>query len=366
MQSRLDKGVSLIHTVIFSTRERKILFWILQALGWLAFFFLIFIASKISDAQVMPLGVFRAILGFLATSFLLRPVLGYLRNKYAGRFFFLVAISLPLAVGFGLMDCYLTKEFGSLLQLDMQAPAEALYLKVSYVLRAVIFGFWILLYFVINYWLDSRAALLRTAQLEVDKKESDLKLLRAQVNPHFLFNALNSILAVSDDSLKVTAITQSLAEYLRFSLHGGDASQTLGEELDALENYLKVEKLRFTDRLEYTIQADSAARSRLVPGALVQPLLENAIKFGQRTSPRPLRIAVQARLVKGDLEVLVENTGHWVSEEASSSSGIGLSSLIERLQLLCGPLATVTVKTPPDRVVLQVILPEQYLLSSKR
>jgi LytS/YehU family sensor histidine kinase len=69
-------------------------------------------------------------------------------------------------------------------------------------------------------------------------------------------------------------------------------------------------------------------------------------------------------LREGDLEVLVENTGHWVSEKDPSSTGIGLSSLRQRLQLICGPLATVTVKTPPDRVILQVILPEEYLLSS--
>jgi LytS/YehU family sensor histidine kinase len=200
----------------------------------------------------------------------------------------------------------------------------------------------------------------------MDKQANDLKLLRAQVNPHFLFNALNSILAVCDEPQKVTAITQALADYLRFSLRGGDARQPLGEELDALESYLKVEKIRFTDRLEYTIQADAAARSKLVPGALVQPLVENAIKFGQRTSPCPLRIVVQARLLKGNLEVLVENSGHWVSKKDPSSTGIGLSSLRQRLELLCGPLATVTVKTPSDRVILQVILPEAYLLSSKR
>jgi LytS/YehU family sensor histidine kinase len=63
--------------------------------------------------------------------------------------------------------------------------------------------------------------------------------------------------------------------------------------------------------------------------------------------------------------VLVENSGHWVSEKDPSSTGIGLSNLGQRLQLICGPLATVNVKSPPDRVILQVILPEEYLLSSK-
>ena len=343
-----------------------ILFWILQITGWLASFFVVLIAAKITDTTIGWIVIFRTAFGFLATAILLRSLLRYLRSKFATNFAALAVVGVVLAIVFGTLDSYLTEIFGILIGFDMQATAVVLYIKVSYVMRSVIFGVWILLYFVFNYWLESRAALLRTAQLEVDKQASDLKLLRAQVNPHFLFNALNSILAVCDEPQKVTAITQSLAEYLRFSLRGGDARQQLGEELDALESYLRVEKIRFTDRLEYTIQADAAARSKLVPGALVQPLVENAIKFGQRTSHRPLRIAIQARLREGDLEVLVENTGHWVSENDSPSTGIGLSNLRQRLRLICGPLATVTtVKAPPDCVILQVILPQEYLLSSK-
>ena len=357
--------MSLTRFNILSQRERGIFFWILQITGWLASFCVVLIAAKITDTTIGWLVFFRTIFGFLATSILLRPLLRYFRGKFGASFVKLAVVGVVLAIVFGALDSYLTERFGILMGLDIHAAEVALYIKAAYVMRSAIFGFWILLYFVINYWLDSRAALLHAARLEMDRQANDLKLLRAQVNPHFLFNALNSILAVCDEPQKVTAITQALADYLRFSLRGGDARQPLGEELDALESYLKVEKIRFTDRLEYTIQADAAARSKLVPGALVQPLVENAIKFGQRTSPRPLRIVVQARLLKGNLEVLVENSGHWVSEKDPSSTGIGLSNLGQRLQLICGPLATVNVKSPPERVILQVILPEEYLLSSK-
>lgn len=350
---------------IISQRERIILFWILQITGWLASFFVVLVAAKLTDTTIGWLLIFRTVFGFLATSIFLRPLLRYFRSKFASGFVKLAVVGVALAIVFGSLDSYLTERFGILVGLDMQSAAVTLYIKAAYVMRSVIFGFWILLYFFINYWLDSRSALLHTARLEMDKQASDLKLLRAQVNPHFLFNALNSILAVCDEPQKVTAITQALADYLRFSLRGGDGRQPLGEELDALESYLQVEKIRFTDRLEYTLQAEVAARSQLVPGALVQPLVENAIKFGQRTSPHPLRIAIQARMCEGDLEVLVENSGHWVSERDSPSTGIGLSSLRQRLQLLCGPLATVNVKSPPDSVILQIILPEEYLLSSK-
>ena len=346
-------------------KERKILFWILQFAGWLASFFVLLLASRITDTAVGWLICFRTIFGFLVTSIFGRPLLRFLRNKYASRFVELGLVAAFLAIGLGSMDAYFTDKFGRLMQIDMQASSVILYLKIGYIIRPAIFGVWILLYFVINYWLDSRTELFRTAQLVLDKQTSDLNLLRAQVNPHFLFNALNSILAVSDDSLKVTAITQSLADFLRFSLRSGDGKQPLGEELDALESYLQVEKIRFSDRLEYAIEADEAARGKIVPGALVQPLLENAIKFGQRTSPRPLRISIQARLSEGTLDLIVENTGHWVSKKDSTSTRIGLRSLGQRLRLICGPEAKLTVKHPPGRVILEVHLPEQYIVNSR-
>jgi LytS/YehU family sensor histidine kinase len=178
------------------------------------------------------------------------------------------------------------------------------------------------------------------------------------MQPHFLFNALSAVMAVSNDKEKVEELTQSLADYLRFSLRKkNDDYSPLGEELDAMENYLHVEKIRFEEKLQCRIDADEEARVFAVPRQLVQPLLENAIKYGQQTSPMPLSIRIEAQLTGDRLHLTVENTGSWVEPSASSGMGIGISNLRRRLELLYGEQARLTHEHSPERVRALVTLP---------
>ena len=180
------------------------------------------------------------------------------------------------------------------------------------------------------------------------------------MQPHFLFNALTAVMAVSDDKEKVEELTQSLADYLRFSLNKrNDDYSPLGDELDALENYLHVEKIRFAENLNYQIDADREAREFLVPSQLVQPLLENAIKYGQRTSPMPLSIRIQTQFTGEHLHLVVENSGSWLDPSVSQGMGmgIGISNLRRRLQLLTGNRASLTYDHSPQWVRAMVKLP---------
>ena len=196
------------------------------------------------------------------------------------------------------------------------------------------------------------------------QKNSELALLRNQMQPHFLFNALTAIMAVSDDKEKVERLTQSLSDYLRFSLITSNEDQApLGEELNALENYLHVEKIRFGANLVCRIDADNETRCLKTPQHLVQPLLENAIKYGQQTSPMPLSILIQAQLANGELQLTVENTGSWVEPSSATSRGkgngmgIGISNLRRRLYLIYGNSASLTFETPLGQVLARVTLP---------
>jgi LytS/YehU family sensor histidine kinase len=171
-------------------------------------------------------------------------------------------------------------------------------------------------------------------------------------------------MAVSDDKEKVETLTQSLADYLRFSLNKSDEDHApLEEELHALENYLHVEKIRFGENLVCRIDVDQEARSLNTPKHLVQPLLENAIKYGQQTSPMPLSILIHARLADGELHLTVENTGSWVEPSSATSLGkengigIGISNLRRRLHLIYGNLASLTYENSPQRVLARVTLP---------
>lgn len=219
------------------------------------------------------------------------------------------------------------------------------------------FALWIGFYFTASLFFDS-------VELHHRQQKSELALLRNQMQPHFLFNALTAVMAVSDDKEKVETLTQSLADYLRFSLSKSDEDYApLGEELNALENYLHVEKIRFGANLVCQIDADQETRSLKTPKHLVQPLLENAIKYGQQTSPMPLSILIQAQLVGGQIHLTVENTGSWVELSSATSRGkdngigIGISNLRRRLHLIYGNLASLTYENSPQRVLARVALP---------
>ena len=130
--------------------------------------------------------------------------------------------------------------------------------------------------------------------------------------------------------------------------------------MDALKNYLHVEEIRFAENLQCRIDADQEARAFMVPSQLVQPLLENAIKYGQQTSPMPLSILIQARRAGDQLQLLLENTGSWVEPSASSRDkgmGIGISNLRRRLQLVYNDRASLIYENSQDRVRAMVTLP---------
>jgi sensor histidine kinase YesM len=125
----------------------------------------------------------------------------------------------------------------------------------------------------------------RTALAEAATREIELRHLEAQMNPHFLFNALNCIVDARRDPDAVERVTQDLADYLRFSLRESRPLEPLSRELDALENYLGVQQSRFGDALVCTIDCEPEARSVPVPPMMIQPLLENAFRYGAQTSP---------------------------------------------------------------------------------
>jgi LytS/YehU family sensor histidine kinase len=227
-------------------------------------------------------------------------------------------------------------------------------------MRSTLLFLWFLLYFGIK-------SLKRSLEVEREFQKAEVRLLRSQMNPHFLFNALTTIMAVRRDEAKVELVTQSLADYLRFSLQqeqdeqNAVAAHPLGDEITALENYLRVEKVRFNDDLDWSIEAEAVALQTLVLSALVQPLLENAIKYGQETGPRPLRISITARVVQGSLQVEVCNSGYWVEGDRTHSGGVGLKNLRRRLELIYGQAASLDIRHNSSKVTACVSLPARHL-----
>ena len=185
----------------------------------------------------------------------------------------------------------------------------------------------------------------------------ELRHLQAQISPHFLFNALNTLQACRQDPEAIATLTQALAAYLRFLLEPAAVLEPLSRELDALEEYFTIQEVRFGDGLETRIDCDFAARGLLVPPLLVQPLVENAIKYGGQTAPLPIRVHVGVRLTGDWLEVEVANTGRWVAPGGATSTGTGLPSLERRLQLLLGPTSSVSHREEDGWVRVLIRIP---------
>ena len=229
--------------------------------------------------------------------------------------------------------------------------------ELTYYPRGAAFLVWTVLYFAICHWRTNLRERYRVLQLEAENQRAELQLLRAQINPHFLFNALNSVVAEKQDPAKVEAITLALSDHLHFSLRQAGAAVPLGMELEALNNYLAVEKVRFEERFEFEIVADAAVRQVALPSALIQPLVENAVKYGQQTSPLPLRIRITAVLEPETVLVEVSNTGKWVDDPDRRGTGIGLANLKRRLQLIFGAGAQLEHEMKPGCVCGRLRLP---------
>lgn len=186
----------------------------------------------------------------------------------------------------------------------------------------------------------------RAMQLEATAFEHEVHRLQAQMNPHFLFNALNAIVACKDSPEDVARVTQDLAAFLRGALRDSRLLEPLARELQALEHYLAVQQTRFGAKLDCRIVCDRAARGVMVPPMMIQPLLENAIAYGIQTTAGTLKVEVSARVAAGQMEVVVANSGAWLAPDPARSPGTGLKTLRKRLALLVGPAATVVVETP--------------------
>jgi hypothetical protein len=198
----------------------------------------------------------------------------------------------------------------------------------------------------------------RAALAEAAARHNELRRLEAQMNPHFLFNALNCVVAASRDHVAVERVTQDLADYLRFSLAPSQPLEPLSREIDALEKYLAIQQSRFGADLVCRISCEPEARRVLVPPMMIQPLLENAFHYGPQTSPMPLNVSVEASVCDGELAVIVANSGSWVPPDPGRSIGSGIQTLRKRLGLLLGPAASVEVVHEQGWVKIVIRLPD--------
>jgi len=224
-------------------------------------------------------------------------------------------------------------------------------------LELVLYALVVLADYAFDYYTKYREREVRTAQLERSLAEARLHALELQIQPHFLFNTLNGISALVRGGQNTEAIgmISGLSDLLRYALdRAGGPRVALEEEAAMLARYLEIQRLRFADRLSYTIEIADDARRAAVPVLLLQPLAENAIRHGIALSDAPGRVAVSA--VKGGdrLRITMFNTGRLLEE---AEQGIGLSTTVERLAQLYGPAGQFELAAQDGGVLATITLP---------
>ena len=208
----------------------------------------------------------------------------------------------------------------------------------------------------------NREEQLRRMQAEASAREAQLQMLRYQLNPHFLFNTLNAINALVrlGEGEKAEKMIDQLSRFLRHSLDQETRpTATVGEELEALRLYLDIEEARFEDRLDVRFEVAPAARSAIVPSLILQPLIENAVKYAISESEAGGSIRIAAGIVGGRLELSVTDSGPGMeASELGKQRGIGLRNTIERLNTLYqGDYTLDTERAEPSGLKIRINIP---------
>ena len=227
---------------------------------------------------------------------------------------------------------------------------------------------WIGLYFGVRYYELLQSQRIATLQAASLAQEAQLKMLRYQLNPHFLFNTLNAISTLILDNRNGTAnnAVTGLSEFLRYTLDQDPMKKvTVAQEIDALNLYLNIEKMRFGERLRLNYAIEDAASSMLMPSLLLQPLIENAIKYA--VSPREPggQIRIGAHVTGGmlQLEVADDGPGMIDATRLANGRGVGIRNTRERLQVLYGERGTVAVTNTDPGLRVSLTFPAERATS---
>ena len=200
---------------------------------------------------------------------------------------------------------------------------------------------WTALYYGINYYLLLEDEIDQRERLESQASSAQLAMLRYQLNPHFLFNTLNSIstLVLLKQTERANAMLARLSSFLRYTLANEPTAQvTLAQEVETLKLYLEIEKMRFEDRMRPHFRIDPGTIGARLPSLLLQPLIENAIKYAVTPRESGADIWISASRVgqKVRIEVADNGDGEGGGVSASQSTGVGLTNIRDRLQQAYG------------------------------
>jgi LytS/YehU family sensor histidine kinase len=218
----------------------------------------------------------------------------------------------------------------------------------------------VLVYYLVIYYLNLQEKTKAEGRLNEMVRESELNLLKSQINPHFLFNSLNSISSLTiTNPEQAREMTIKLSDFLRYSVSMGNSRfSTLGKEMEHIRKYLDIEKVRFGTKLQYTFTIDEACLDCEIPVMILQPLYENAVKHGVYESTGEVTVQTTTRSVNGYLEILITNDFE-PGAPSRKGTGIGLANIRERMKLIYKDEQLLTTQVKGNKFEVHLVLPQK-------
>lgn len=319
------------------------LFWMLQIVGWTVYIlFHTLINTRYTNFDMKDWMLYSVtfIIGIIITiglRFLYRMAYSRFEKLYWLPIFIVLGSTIATVIWY-FSDIYFSHLFwvnGEMELLNVLAPMYII--RYNY-LFAIILTSWSALYFSIKYAWDWQAEKAKTLEAQMMAQDAQMQMLRYQLNPHFLFNSLNSIRALVDENQEnAKEMITELSEFLRYSLlHKNTNYVPLSSEVEAMKHYFSIEKKRFEEKLDVKFNIDQDVMNYQVPSFILHPIIENAVKYGMQTSTMPLRISLKAKKKDTKLILEIKNTGHWIDRTTTNKigggTGTGLRNVKDRLE----------------------------------
>ncbi|QZD86984.1 sensor histidine kinase [Qipengyuania psychrotolerans] len=335
-------------------------FWNLQLLGWGGATMLRIMSALANDQPPDRLIIIliATITGF-SLSLILSVVYNYLITQKPLFTWSATAAILAFATGvYAFIDSWVLEVAGT----SASGNFVSLFVGI-YFFDLTLLGAWSALYYAINFFLQVEEQTDRLERLEAQATSAQLAMLRYQLNPHFLFNTLNSIstLVLLKQTAPANAMLTRLSSFLRHTLvtqPGGKVS--VAQEVETLQLYLSIERMRFEERLQTDFKVEDLAAKAQIPSMLLQPLIENAVKYGVSPQEEGAEISLLAQIVGPRLRITVSDTGPGVdvggvaedlpvvmaTHKRRDSTGVGLANIRDRLAQAYGDDHRFEIRSP--------------------
>lgn len=333
------RGAIHEHQTILKLHGDKSLFWTLQSAGWSGYMLDRYLSA---EGKFFPVYFIYLVIA-CALTFALRPIYKRVWQSQPkvltiGLVIFICSV---IAAYLWLIFGEIVFAFAGIRKFPVPGKQSLIdYLSDTFVVslqhhKPFLFLSWSALYFGIKYWQGKRREEEHALRAEALAKEAELKMLRYQLNPHFLFNSLNSASAlIAENPPQAARMLDELADFLRYSLVDAKAETVkLKNEIEALKNYLNIEQVRFEEKLQVSFAIAEEANDFLIPNFLLHPIVENAVKYGMRTSEMPLRIKIRAERKNNHLIVEISNSGKWFHSNGANPSTGGTRVGLENVRL---------------------------------